>query len=67
MSQVRILSPRPSPRGCLAAGGPLALAPPPHIDEVPAAYKPIDEVMANQRDLVGVVHTLKQVLVCVKG
>jgi tRNA-splicing ligase RtcB (3'-phosphate/5'-hydroxy nucleic acid ligase) len=36
------------------------------IDEIPAAYKPIDEVMANQRDLVDVVHTLKQVL-CVKG
>jgi tRNA-splicing ligase RtcB (3'-phosphate/5'-hydroxy nucleic acid ligase) len=36
------------------------------IDEIPAAYKPIDEVMANQTDLVEVVHTLKQVL-CVKG
>ncbi len=36
------------------------------IDEIPAAYKPIDEVMANQGDLVEVVHTLKQV-VCVKG
>ena len=36
------------------------------IDEIPAAYKPIDEVMANQSDLVDVVHTLKQVL-CVKG
>lgn len=36
------------------------------IDEIPAAYKPIDEVMANQSDLVEVVHTLKQV-VCVKG
>lgn len=36
------------------------------IDEIPAAYKPIDEVMDNQRDLVEVVHTLKQV-VCVKG
>ena len=36
------------------------------IDEIPAAYKPIDEVMENQRDLVDVVHTLKQVL-CVKG
>ena len=30
------------------------------------AYKDIDEVMANQTDLVEVVHTLKQV-VCVKG
>ena len=36
------------------------------IDEIPAAYKPIDEVMENQRDLVDIVHTLKQV-VCVKG
>jgi tRNA-splicing ligase RtcB len=36
------------------------------IDEIPGAYKPIDEVMANQSDLVEVVHTLKQV-VCVKG
>lgn len=36
------------------------------IDEIPGAYKSIDTVMANQRDLVEVVHTLKQVL-CVKG
>ncbi len=36
------------------------------LDEIPAAYKPIDEVMGNQDDLVEVVHTLKQV-VCVKG
>jgi tRNA-splicing ligase RtcB len=36
------------------------------IDEIPGAYKSIDEVMANQADLVEVVHTLKQVL-CVKG
>ena len=36
------------------------------LDELPAAYKSIDEVMANQADLVDVVHTLKQVL-CVKG
>ena len=36
------------------------------IDETPAAYKDIDAVMAAQRDLVEVVHTLKQV-VCVKG
>jgi tRNA-splicing ligase RtcB len=36
------------------------------VDEIPGAYKPIDEVMENQRDLVEVVHTLKQV-VCVKG
>ena len=36
------------------------------VDEIPGAYKPIDEVMANQSDLVDVVHVLKQV-VCVKG
>ncbi|MFN9005441.1 MAG: RtcB family protein [Betaproteobacteria bacterium] len=36
------------------------------LDETPAAYKDIDAVMAAQRDLVEVVHTLKQV-VCVKG
>ena len=36
------------------------------IDEIPGAYKAIDEVMENQRDLVDTVHTLKQVL-CVKG
>jgi tRNA-splicing ligase RtcB len=36
------------------------------VDEIPGAYKPIDEVMENQSDLVEVVHTLKQVL-CVKG
>jgi tRNA-splicing ligase RtcB len=36
------------------------------IDETPAAYKPIDAVMAAQKDLVEVVHTLHQV-VCVKG
>jgi tRNA-splicing ligase RtcB len=36
------------------------------IDEIPAAYKPIDEVMAQQRDLVEVLHTLRQVL-CIKG
>ena len=36
------------------------------IDEIPAAYKDIDAVMHAQRDLVEVVHTLKQV-VCVKG
>ncbi len=36
------------------------------IDEIPGAYKNIDEVMGNQSDLVEVVHTLKQVL-CVKG
>jgi tRNA-splicing ligase RtcB len=36
------------------------------LDESPAAYKDIDAVMAAQRDLVEVVHTLRQV-VCVKG
>ena len=36
------------------------------LDEIPGAYKDIDAVMANQSDLVEVVHTLKQVL-CVKG
>ncbi|MEI6429663.1 MAG: RtcB family protein [Pseudanabaena sp. ELA607] len=36
------------------------------IDEIPGAYKPIEQVMANQADLVEIVATLKQVL-CVKG
>lgn len=36
------------------------------IDEIPAAYKPIEEVMQQQQDLVEIVATLKQV-VCVKG
>jgi tRNA-splicing ligase RtcB (3'-phosphate/5'-hydroxy nucleic acid ligase) len=36
------------------------------VDELPAAYKDLDAVMAAQSDLVDVVHTLKQVL-CVKG
>ena len=36
------------------------------IDEIPSAYKDIDAVMTAQKDLVEVVHTLKQV-VCVKG
>jgi tRNA-splicing ligase RtcB len=36
------------------------------IDEIPGAYKPIEQVMSNQADLVEVVATLKQV-VCVKG
>ncbi len=36
------------------------------VDEIPDAYKDIDTVMANQSDLVDVMHTLKQV-VCVKG
>ncbi|AFY75081.1 hypothetical protein Syn7502_03203 [Synechococcus sp. PCC 7502] len=36
------------------------------LDEIPGAYKPIEQVMSNQADLVEVVATLKQV-VCVKG
>jgi tRNA-splicing ligase RtcB (3'-phosphate/5'-hydroxy nucleic acid ligase) len=36
------------------------------IDETPMAYKDIDQVMLAQRDLVEIVHTLRQV-VCVKG
>jgi tRNA-splicing ligase RtcB len=36
------------------------------LDELPGGYKDIDEVMANQADLVEILHTLKQVM-CVKG
>jgi len=36
------------------------------LDEIPGAYKPIDKVMANQRDLVEIVAELTQVM-CVKG
>lgn len=36
------------------------------LDETPAAYKPIETVMHAQRDLVEIVHTLRQVI-CVKG
>lgn len=36
------------------------------IDEIPSAYKDIDAVMENQKDLVEIVEELKQV-VCVKG
>jgi tRNA-splicing ligase RtcB len=36
------------------------------IDEIPGAYKSIDQVMNNQADLVEIVATLKQVI-CVKG
>jgi tRNA-splicing ligase RtcB len=36
------------------------------LDELPLAYKSIDSVMENQKDLVKIVATLKQVL-CVKG
>lgn len=36
------------------------------IDESPAAYKNIDDVMAAQNDLVKPIHTLKQ-FICIKG
>ncbi|MFI1401124.1 RtcB family protein [Streptomyces sp. NPDC020681] len=36
------------------------------VDEIPGAYKPIEKVIDQQRDLVAVVAKLKQV-VCVKG
>ena len=36
------------------------------IDETPMAYKPIDDVMNAQKDLVEIAHSLRQV-VCVKG
>ncbi len=36
------------------------------IDEIPGAYKSIDEVMNQQTDLVEIVATLRQVI-CVKG
>ena len=36
------------------------------IDEIPGAYKDIDQVMANQSDLVEIVAQLKQIM-CVKG
>lgn len=36
------------------------------LDEIPGAYKDIDEVMANQQDLVEIVAQLKQIL-CIKG
>jgi tRNA-splicing ligase RtcB len=36
------------------------------LDEAPSAYKDIDAVMEAQRDLVEIVHTLRQV-VCIKG
>ena len=36
------------------------------IDEIPMAYKDIDKVMEDQKDLVRPIHVLKQVL-CVKG
>lgn len=36
------------------------------LDEIPGAYKDIDEVMENQKDLVEIVYTLKQIM-CIKG
>jgi tRNA-splicing ligase RtcB len=36
------------------------------LDEIPGAYKDIDEVMENQKDLVKILHTLKQFM-CIKG
>jgi len=36
------------------------------LDEIPGAYKPIDEVMKNQGDLVDPIHTLRQIA-CIKG
>ncbi|QIQ03344.1 RtcB family protein [Streptomyces liangshanensis] len=36
------------------------------VDEIPSAYKPIEQVIEQQRDLVEVVAKLKQVI-CVKG
>ncbi len=39
---------------------------PKHLDEAPDAYKDIDRVMANQKDLVEIVHTLRPLAV-VKG
>ena len=36
------------------------------VDEIPGAYKNIDDVMNNQRDLVEVVAKLKQIM-CIKG
>lgn len=36
------------------------------VDEIPGAYKPIEQVMEHQRDLVEVVAKLKQ-FICVKG
>lgn len=36
------------------------------LDEIPGAYKDIDEVMENQKDLVEVKYQLKQIM-CIKG
>lgn len=32
------------------------------IDEIPAAYKDIDEVMENAKELVTIEHTLRQII-----
>jgi tRNA-splicing ligase RtcB len=32
------------------------------VDEIPTAYKDIDQVMADQADLVEVLHELRQIL-----
>lgn len=37
------------------------------LDEIPGSYKDIDVVMENQKSLVSVVHTLKQVMCCKGG
>ena len=31
------------------------------VDEAPGAYKPIDQIMEDQKDLVTIIHTLHQV------
>ena len=36
------------------------------IDEIPSAYKDIETVMENQKNLVDIIYTLKQVM-CIKG
>jgi len=36
------------------------------LDEIPGAYKSIDKVMEDQKDLVRPIHTLKQ-FICIKG
>ena len=56
----------PDEHGAIVTLSSLLKAGPAVIDETPMAYKPIDQVMAAQRDLVDIVHELRQV-VCVKG
>ncbi len=34
------------------------------IDEIPAAYKDIDQVMAHSKELIKIDHTLKQIVNC---